>query len=67
MYLGALIGSLGMGLVFRSVIVTIMSVISYFLIYRSRMDEEERLLTAKFGEEFILYMRRTKRLIPLIY
>lgn len=67
MYFGALVGSFGMGLVFRSAIVTILSVICYFLIYRGRMDEEERLLIAQFGEEYIVYMKRTKRLIPFFY
>ena len=67
MYFGALVGSFGMGLVFRSAIVTILSVICYFLIYRGRMDKEERLLTAQFGEEYIVYMKRTKRLIPFFY
>lgn len=32
-----------------------------------RMGIEEKMLTAKFGDRYRCYMRRTKRLVPLVY
>ncbi|MHA2398488.1 MAG: methyltransferase family protein [Promethearchaeota archaeon] len=67
MYSGALIAVIGFCLVFRSVIILIVMFIYYFLIFRMRILEEERLLLKKFGELFEEYKKRTKRLIPFIY
>jgi protein-S-isoprenylcysteine O-methyltransferase Ste14 len=32
-----------------------------------RIEEEERILTEKFGEEFAEYKKKSKKLIPFIY
>jgi len=31
------------------------------------MEREEEMLLTEFGEEYRTYMRKTKRLIPLVY
>jgi protein-S-isoprenylcysteine O-methyltransferase len=39
----------------------------YVEIYRRRIAAEERMLCARFGEEFERYRRRTWRLVPFLY
>ena len=67
MYSGALIATIGFCLVFRCIITLIIMFIYYFLVFRMRIIEEERILIKKFGEQFEEYKKRTKRLIPLLY
>ena len=67
MYSGALIAVIGFGLVFRSIITLLIVSICYFILFKMRIDEEERLLYKAFGEEFANYKKKSKKLIPFIY
>lgn len=67
MYSGALIAVIGFGLVFRSIITLLIVSIFYFILFKMRIDEEERLLYEAFGEEFTNYKKKSKKLIPFIY
>ena len=67
MYSGALIAVIGFGLVFRSIITLLFVSIFYFIVFKMRIDEEERLLHKAFGEEFTNYKKKSKKLIPFIY
>jgi len=67
MYLGFLLLFFGFCLTFRSYVFTFLISGGLFLVLRSRMEMEERLLISKFGQEYLLYARRTKRLIPFLY
>jgi len=67
MYSGALIAVIGFGLVFRSIITLLLVSIFYFIVFKMRIDEEERLLYEAFGEEFTDYKKKSKKLIPFIY
>lgn len=67
LYSSALLGLLGFGLVFRSIIMTTFVLVVYFLVFKHRLDYEERILEEEFGEKYIEYKTRTKRLIPFIY
>ncbi len=67
MYSGALIAVIGFGLVFRSIITLLIVSIFYFILFKMRIDEEERLLYEVFGEEFTSYKKKSKKLIPYIY
>jgi len=67
MYSGALIAVIGFGLVFRSIITLLFVSIFYFIVFKMRIDEEERLLFEAFGEEFTDYKKKSKKLIPFIY
>ncbi|NVM05139.1 MAG: isoprenylcysteine carboxylmethyltransferase family protein [Candidatus Helarchaeota archaeon] len=67
MYSGALIGIIGSGLVFRTIFMLVSCFILYFFVFRQRIIVEERLLKGEFGEEYLSYMKKTKRLIPFIY
>lgn len=66
-YLGSLLMIIGLQLIYRSMIVLVIVVIFYFLLFRGRIIEEERILQAEFGEIFTNYRKRTKRLIPFLY
>ncbi|MFX0009826.1 MAG: methyltransferase family protein [Candidatus Hermodarchaeota archaeon] len=67
MYFGALIAVIGFGLVFRTIITLVLVAIIYFIVFKMRITEEERLLTETFGDEFTEYKKRSKKLIPFIY
>jgi len=65
-YLGLLIGSLGWGLAFRSVVGVLLMVLTVPVIL-ARIRAEEALLRTQFGTEYDAYRARTARLIPGIY
>ena len=67
MYSGALIGIIGGGLVFRTIFMLVSCFILYFLVFIHRVKQEEQILIGEFGEEYLSYMKKTKRLIPFIY
>jgi len=67
MYSGALFAVIGFCLVFRSIITLLLLPIIYLLLFKMRIDEEERLLYEAFGEEFTNYKKKSKKLIPFIY
>ncbi|MFX0053138.1 MAG: methyltransferase family protein [Candidatus Hermodarchaeota archaeon] len=67
MYLGFLLLFFGYSLAFGSFVMTIAIIFIFFLIFKNRMDIEERLLISEFGEEYLRYMGRTKRLFPFLY
>jgi len=67
MYLGYLLLFLGFSLGFRSYILTLLITMGMFVVFRERMNLEERLLEREFGQEYRSYLRRTKRLVPFLY
>lgn len=66
-YLGFLLIFTGYSLSLGSLVMTTITVLGLFIIFRSRMLLEEKLLLEAFGEEYAEYMRRTWRLLPRIY
>lgn len=66
-YLGFLLLFGGYSFSLGSLIVTLVTVVGLFVIFRSRILLEERLLLETFGEEYAEYMKRTRRLMPCIY
>jgi protein-S-isoprenylcysteine O-methyltransferase len=66
-YLGAIIAYIGFGLAlgnwFSFAALTVIPTLAY--VYR--MHEEEAALAAAFGDDYSVYCRRTKRLIPGLY
>lgn len=66
-YLGGLIGWIGISLALHGVNTLILFLAMYFLIFKNRIDLEEELLLKEFGEEYFSYVKRTKRLIPFVY
>jgi len=65
-YLGLLLTALGWALGFRSGV----GVLLFLLLLPplvARMRAEERLLSQEFGDEYLVYVKRTARLIPGLY
>ncbi len=67
LYSGALVGRIGIVLVFRGYILGFLMFLTYFLIFRKRIEIEEEMLESEFGEEYLSYKERTKRLIPYVW
>jgi protein-S-isoprenylcysteine O-methyltransferase Ste14 len=65
-YLGLLILSLGWALAFRSGVGVLLAVLNIPPLV-ARMNSEERLLHAQFGQEYEAYRARTWRLLPGVY
>jgi protein-S-isoprenylcysteine O-methyltransferase Ste14 len=66
MYLGAVIATAGLALVFRSWLV--FPVVIWNLVFvLLRIGQEERVLSERFGSEFESYRCRTWRLLPYVY
>jgi protein-S-isoprenylcysteine O-methyltransferase Ste14 len=65
-YLGAMIAMAGIPLIFASWF-PLLALPGVFVLVRWRMNDEEKLLSEQFGEEFEHYRKDTWRLIPHIY
>jgi protein-S-isoprenylcysteine O-methyltransferase Ste14 len=66
-YTGMLMTLLGLGLAFRTWLGTIIILTLFSLVIGYRIRVEEKALKAEFGEQYVGYTKKTKRLIPLIY
>jgi len=66
-YTGALLFFCGLGTATGSLPGLVLMVALIFYAFRNRMLVEERVMASEFGEEYIDYMARTKRIIPLVY
>lgn len=67
MYAGGLVAVIGFLLVFRTLMTLFIVALVYFLVFRGRILEEEKLLSQKFGDKFANYCKNTWRLIPGLY
>jgi protein-S-isoprenylcysteine O-methyltransferase Ste14 len=65
-YLGLLVLSLGWALAFRSGLGVLLAALNIPQLV-ARMNSEERLLHAQFGQEYEAYRARTWRLLPGVY
>lgn len=66
-YLGSLLSFLGLGLAFSnwlSVLIIFLPVTTAFF---KRINIEEKVLIDSFGQEYLNYIKRTKKIIPGIY
>jgi protein-S-isoprenylcysteine O-methyltransferase Ste14 len=66
-YTGALLTLLGLGLGSRTWAGTLIIVVLFGIVYNYRINIEEKALKAEFGQEYISYAKRTKRLIPFLW
>ena len=66
-YLGLSLTAIGIGVALRSWggVLVILVLFGVALWYRMRVEEE--LLVSELGDDYIRYMRRTKRLIPFVW
>jgi protein-S-isoprenylcysteine O-methyltransferase Ste14 len=67
MYFGAIFMMLGSYIAFRSLLVLIITIISYIPLMKMRIKMEEETLIGTFGDDYRNYIKQTKKLIPLIY
>lgn len=65
-YLGVIFLALGFSLLFRSWVGLGLTAVVFALLLL-RIKDEEALLLAEFGEEWIAYCHRTKKLFPFVY
>ena len=65
-YTGALIFFVGFGLALQSWGAILALVPIFAVVYGYRMHVEEQVLISEFGEAYVSYSRRTKRLIPYV-
>ena len=67
LYAGGILGSLASCLALRAYIGTIIYVAIFFIIFNVRAKKEESLLLQTIQNQYIDYMKHTKRFIPFIY
>lgn len=65
-YTGSLLTLVGLGLASRTWGGTLVIVALFGLVYNYRISVEEKALKAEFGQEYIDYAGKTKRLIPFL-
>lgn len=66
-YAGSLLSFLGFGLSQNNWLGLAIVFIPVFVAFVYRMNIEEKVLSAQFGEEYTAYMKHTSRVIPWIY
>ncbi len=66
-YSGMLLNYFGLSIAMNSWYSILVLNIPIMLVLRYRIYIEEKLLVKSFGEEYLNYMKRTKRIIPYIY
>lgn len=66
-YLGLLLIITGLGLSLNSLLSLLVIFIPAFVVVNYRISVEEQALTAEFGEQYVEYKKRVKKLIPGIY
>lgn len=66
-YAGSLLSFLGLGLSFSNWLSTLVILIPILAVFIYRIRVEERVLTQALGNEYIIYSKVTKRIIPKIY
>src|SRR6266550_697607 len=66
-YTGALVAHLGLGMTFANWYSVALSSIPYLFAAMYRIQVEEQVLVAEFGQEYLDYAHTTKRLIPKVY
>ncbi len=66
-YSGALLLYLGMALLLNNSMSLVAMALLLIPVYLYRIQVEERALTATFGDDYVQYSQRTRRLIPGVY
>jgi len=66
-YTGMLMILLGLGLASRTWLGTIVILALFGLVMGYRINVEEKALRAEFGEEYVEYAKKTKRLLPFLF
>jgi len=65
-YTGALLTLVGLGLGSRTWAGTLIILVLFGIVYNYRISVEEKALRREFGQEYVDYAKKTKRLIPFL-
>nr|WP_312902037.1 isoprenylcysteine carboxylmethyltransferase family protein [Chryseobacterium taichungense] len=66
-YAFSLVTSLGLGLYLNNWLSLLLAFIIPFIAFSYRITIEERTLIEQFGDEYLEYRKKTKKLIPFVY
>ncbi len=66
-YTGVLMAFVGFAFSLANWAAMLVILVPIFVAFLRRMKVEEQALSDALGEEYVSYMRRTKRLVPFIY
>ena len=66
-YSGGMLAIIGISLALRSSVAVLIVIVMSILVYNLRINFEEKLLVHEFGDQYIDYKKRTKKLIPFVY
>ncbi len=65
-YTGTMLTIIGLGFALRSLAGVLVLAVLFTLAFTYRIKVEEKLLIGELGDEYLQYLKRTKRLIPFI-
>ncbi len=65
-YAGEILSFIGLGLALQSWVALVTILVASAIFYANHIRVEERFLVAELGDEYVQYMKRTKRIIPFI-
>ena len=65
-YSGAFVLQLGIGLAVQNWGALLVIIAGFAIVYGQRMLAEEKVLVSALGEDYVRYMKRTKRIIPYV-
>jgi protein-S-isoprenylcysteine O-methyltransferase Ste14 len=65
-YTGSLLTIVGLGFVLQSWGAVLVLIAFFGIAFGYRIHVEEGVLTSKLGDEYVAYVKRTKRLIPYV-
>ncbi len=66
-YLGVILLWVGAGLATVNWIAAALVTLTFVAAYRYRINAEERMLVASFGEQYVAYKEHTWRLLPFVW
>lgn len=66
-YTFSLLTSLGLGLYLNNWLSLVLALVPTFIAFSYRIKVEEKALVEEFGEEYLEYRRKTKKLLPFVY
>ena len=66
-YAGGILCSFGSIFIFRCIFIGSLGFLYIFFVLFVRLKQEESMLMKEFGEEYLNYMKSSKRLLPFIY
>jgi protein-S-isoprenylcysteine O-methyltransferase Ste14 len=66
-YLGSLLSFFGLGLAFSNWLSVLMIILPVTAVFFKRIKIEEKVLIDSFGQEYVNYMKHTKKIIPGIH